>query len=305
MKRRWNGPLLAGGIMLLILLVLVLVPEILPLQDPALEHESIRVGEKLLKPPFAPGEAGFLLGSDSLGRDLLSRLVYGARTTLGIAGLITLGRVLLAVPLGLLAGWRKGWIGRVTEFLSVSMGILPSLLLLILTMATLKFMVVLSLIQGSMTTLFIYYGIALMLIGVPRLADQVRQLTEIAAQLPHVEGAVAIGARPGRILLRHLLPSIQSDLLVILAAEIGWVLMMMGQAAIFGYTMGPTTMTKLEGYRTLTADVNPEWALMVGLNRPLLRTFPWTLLYPALALGMTVGSLQLLSEGLRQRFARS
>jgi peptide/nickel transport system permease protein len=296
LRLRLNVWLVLGALLALALITVLVLPSVVKLTDPDAQRMAAEVGGKMKPAPFRPGEAGFPLGSDQAGRDMLSRLVYGARQTVSLALLITLARAAFAIPLGLAAGWRNGWAARLLAGLGMGFSAVPTLVLVIFALQSLQA------VSGSSWRLV--YVATLLIVGVPRLADQVRRLTEEAAGRPHLEAAVAVGAGRLRILGRHVLPLLRSDLLVILAAEMAWVLMLIGQIAIFGLLLGGMVAIPRDGFPPIIVERTIEWGQMLGVNRSVARDYPWIALYPALALGLTVACFQLLAEGLRLRWAQ-
>lgn len=292
-----NVPLWLGTTLLAGLLLLLVLPLIVGLKDPDAISVATRVGERVVKAPYAPGQLGYVLGSDWAGRDVLSRVVYGARITLLIAVVVTSLRAALAIPAGLLAGWYGGLAARVISALSTGTSALPSIVLATLILGGIQKAV------PESGWLWTYCGV-MVLIGTPRLAEQVRRLTEETARRQHIEAAVALGAPPRRIILKHIFPLMNGELAVSLAAEMAWALVMMGQLAIFNIWVGGYVAVELID-SVLRLEKFPEWGQMMGANRDLLRTGQWWIpVAPGVALGATVVGLQLLAEGLRLRTAR-
>jgi peptide/nickel transport system permease protein len=300
MKRlRLNGPLVLGSLIGLGLLVLLVLPWVVKLRDPYLGVFLADVGGgKLMAPPYKPGVAGYLLGSDFVGRDLLSRLVYGARTTLLVALVISAARWLLALPIGLASAWRGGWAAGLTRTLATGFSAIPSLVMVAIVLLSLKQVVF------ATNTWMAVYGAALIVVGVPRLAEQVRRRAVAVRLMPHIEAAVATGAGGGRIVRRHILPVMVPDLLVMGAAEMAWVLLTMGQLAVFMIFVGGTVKIEKDGWPTRYVEWQAEWGQMLGANRTMFLSNPWIPLYPGMALGLAAACFHLLAEGLRLRFLR-
>nr|PZN70677.1 MAG: ABC transporter permease [Bacillota bacterium] len=257
-----------------------------------------REGARLVAPPYRPGQLGYVLGSDFLGRDYLSRLVYGARTTLGLALAINLVRFAVALPAGLWAGGRRGLPARILQVAASGFGALPALILALMAMRGVR-----PLLLGA-NAWMVAYVLMLGLTGAPRIAEQVRRRTEEVALMPHVEAARALGARPFRILVRHVLPLLRGDLLVMVPSEIAWVLMIMAQLALFGVYPGGFVVVETISGNIAVAEYLPEWGQMLGTAWLYLRQYPWLALCPGLALGLTAAGFHLLAEGLRQRDLR-
>lgn len=295
-RLRLNTSLTLGLILSALLLVTLVVPFVMDLPDPMDLKMTMEVDGALKKPPYAPGVGGYLLGSDQGGRDLFARIIYGARSTLLLGVTVAVGRTLLAIPLGLLSGWYRGLFGRAVAAVSTGMGALPTLVLTTFILWSVQRVV--------RADWLLLYGGVILLVGLPRLAEQVRLLTEETLTMPHVEAAVAVGATPLRILRKHVLPIIRGDILVSVAAETAWVLMIIGQLAIFNIFASGMTSIQV-GERWIILDGQPEWGLMLGANRDLIRGQHWWVpVFPAIALGLTVACFQLLAEGVRVRWLR-
>jgi len=290
--RRLNLPLLVGFVLCLGLVVMLLLPEWITLPDPHMGVYIQMDGRRLRLAPFAPGEFGYVLGSDMVGRDVLSRVIYGARYTLGLAALVNLLRVAVALPAGLRAGWAGGRSGRLVRAAAVGFGSIPALAMVAMTLGGLRW-----LIPGQAGWLAVYVAM-LVLSGAPRMAEQVRRRVEEILIMPHVEAARALGATPGRILRRHVLPLMRADILVMLSSEMAWVLLLMGQLAVFGIYVGGTVAVRGEGW-VMAVEYLPEWGQMLGANRYNILRAPWIAFYPGLALGLAAATFHLLAEGFR------
>lgn len=296
-RLRINAPALVALILALPLLALLLLPLVVDLPDPAQTRLAADVGDRVMPPPYKPGQFDYLLGSDRAGRDLLARLAYGGRLTLSVALSISLLRAAASLPLGLLAGWYGGWAARLISAFSFGLGALPSLVLVTFALSGIR-----AVAQGN-AWIGAYIGVAA-LAGAPHLAEQVRRLTREIAARPHVEAAVSLGAGPPRILTRHVLPLMAGNLAVAFAADVAWVLIMMGQLSVFGIYLGGTLVIERLGHLPLVLESQPEWGQMLGANRDLLRTHPWIPISPALGIGLAASCFQMLAEGLRIRWAR-
>jgi len=290
--RRLNFPLLLGLLLALGLVALLVLPEVVSLPDPHLGVYMQMEGRRVRLAPFAPGEFGYPLGSDAVGRDVLSRVIYGARYTLGLAASVIFLRVALALPLGLRAGWAGGRAGQFVQTLAVGFGSIPALALVAMTLGGLRW-----LLPGEAGWLAVYMAM-LVLSGAPRMAEQVRRRTEEILVMPHVEAARALGATPGRILRRHVLPLMRADVAVMLASEMAWVLLLMGQLAVFGIYVGGTVAVRGDGW-VRYIEYLPEWGQMLGANRYNILGAPWIPFYPGLALGLSAACFHLLAEGFR------
>lgn len=290
---RLNYPLIVAGFLLLGLGAVLVLPYVTDLPSPHHMTVSLFIDGSYKWPPYKAGDGGFILGSDIAGRDILSRIIYGARYSLSIALGAALGRGILAVVIGLLGGWYGGWLRRFIDTATVGFGALPIILLFII-------------LREGISVIFGYhvpYFLLLLLIGLPRLTGQVADLTAEAAKGMHIESAVAVGAHPLRILLRHVAPIIRGPFLTSLAAEASLILVTMGQLAVLGVTIGGIEQVTVSDDPPITVavEIDPEWAQMMGANWGSMRLVPWLVLGPALSLGAAAAAFQLLAEGLRRR----
>ncbi|HEV8303600.1 MAG TPA: ABC transporter permease [Gemmatimonadales bacterium] len=213
----------------------------------------------------------FLLGSDAQGRDVLSRVLYGARLSLAV-GLISQGIALaLGVTLGLVAGYYGRWVdGLVMRAADVTLAF-PSLLLLIAIAAAVK---------PSLPVVFVVIG----LVGWAGMARLVRGQVLVVRGLEYVQAVRALGASDLRIIAHHLLPNVVAPVIVAATLGIGGAIMAEAALSFIGLGAQPPT---------------PSWGAMVAEGRDLLRVAPWVSLVPGLAIGVAVLGLNLLGDGLR------
>ncbi|MGH7530563.1 MAG: ABC transporter permease [Gemmatimonadales bacterium] len=213
----------------------------------------------------------FLLGSDAQGRDVLSRVLYGARLSLAV-GLISQGIALaLGVTLGLVAGYYGRWLdGVIMRVADVTLAF-PSLLLLIAIAAA---------VRPSLPVVFVVIGV----VGWAGMARLVRGQVLVVRALDYVQAARALGASDARILVRHLLPNVVAPVIVAATLGIGGAIMAEAALSFIGLGAQPPT---------------PSWGAMVAEGRDLLRVAPWVSLAPGIAIGLAVLGLNLLGDGLR------
>jgi ABC-type dipeptide/oligopeptide/nickel transport system permease subunit len=218
----------------------------------------------------APSGA-FLLGSDAQGRDVLSRVLYGARLSLAV-GLISQSIAMaLGVTLGLVAGFYGRWVeGLIMRVADVTLAF-PSLLLLIAIAAAVK---------PSLPVVFVVIGV----VGWAGMARLVRGQVLVVRSLEYVQAARALGASDARIISRHLLPNVVAPVIVAATLGIGGAIMAEAALSFIGLGAQPPT---------------PSWGAMVAEGRDLLRVAPWVSIVPGLAIGLAVLGTNLLGDGLR------
>ncbi len=223
-----------------------------------------------------PPGAGWPLGADSLGRDVLTRLLWGGRWTLGM-GLISLAVTIgLGLPAGLLAGVFGDWVEAILMRVVDALLAFPGLLLA---------MAVVALMGRGMGAVAVAVGLA----AAPAYARVTRSaVLEVRVQ-PYVEAARSVGCSEWRIMLRHVLPNAAVSLLAFAATQLGWVLLNGAALNFLGLGVQPGT---------------PEWGVMLADGRGYLREAPWASTFPGLALTFTVLAANLVGDGLQEALRR-
>ncbi|MDR5710157.1 MAG: ABC transporter permease [Armatimonadota bacterium] len=223
--------------------------------------------ERSLRPPSRE----HWLGTDELGRDILSRILYGARLSMGI-GTIAVGiGVVLGVPIGLFSGYFGGWVDLVAQRVVDVLLAFPSTVLAILMVVILGV---------GLQNVMIAVGV----VSVPTYARLVRAQVLSLKEQAFVEAARALGAGTGRILFRHLLPNTVAVLIVQTTLQVGSAIL---SAAALGF-LGL-------GVQQPTA----EWGAMLSTARQYIQLAPHTLVFPGLAILLTVLGFNLFGDGLR------
>ena len=219
-----------------------------------------------LKPPNGTHWAG----TDELGRDVLSRIFYGARYTLGVGFSTALGATFVGTLLGLLAGYFNRLDAVLMRTVDAMMAF-PDILLGIALVA----------ILGPSPLNVV---LALTIVYTPRVARVVRAQTRVIRELPHVEAARATGVGPIRLLCRHVLPLLSSPILVQLSFIFAYALLAEAGLSFLGVGVGSEV---------------PTWGSMVAASTQYMDRALWTMLCPGLAIVLTCLSLQILGDGVR------
>ncbi|HLO02455.1 MAG TPA: ABC transporter permease subunit, partial [Symbiobacteriaceae bacterium] len=288
--------LLAGSLLVLgLVVVAVLAPWIAPF-DPALKAQAIQLpGGVILVPPFTPGGQHWL-GTDDLGRDVFSQILFGTRYALVFAMLAVPARFLLAVPFGLLAAFRGGTWAKIIRWTSIFFTAVPQVLL------PLALIPAVNLIFMDRPGTALFWGVVLVALpGAPRLAGSVQQQAAEVLALPMVEGAYAVGAGTGRTLFRYILPQIFPQLATMLTLEIPAILT---TTALLGYFRANPggAIYDTQTYLPIAPKL-PEWGSLMESPMMLLLAGRWWLWAPFIALCVAVLAFNLVGEGMRRALA--
>jgi peptide/nickel transport system permease protein len=251
-----------GGALVLIFVLMALLAPLLPLADP-LKSNFLAIR----KPPSAL----YWLGTDELGRDQVSRLFYGAQTSL-LAGIFSVAIALVVgIPFGLLAGWYGGWIDIAISRVTEAMLACPFLILAIAFAAILG---------PSLTNAMIAIGLS----AVPIFIRLVRgQVMSVKAE-DFIEGTRAIGARDMRILFRHVLPNTLSPIIVQSTLFMAQAIILEAALSFLGLGQQPPS---------------PSWGQMLNVAKNFMEQAPWMSVAPGIAIFLAVLGFNLLGDGLR------
>ena len=260
---RRNPRLWFGIILLLFVIAAIFAPFVSP-YPPLLYHPALSAQGPTLAHP---------LGTDGLGRDQLSRIIYGTRISLavGISSILVGG--LIGTLLGLLGAYFKGWVDQLVITVTDALLAFPSLILALALVAALG-------------PNFINVAIALALVRIPVYARLARgQTLQVAAQ-DYVAAARCTGTKTSRILMRHILPNIFSPLLVQATISISFAILDESVLSFLGLGAAPPT---------------PEWGSMITEAQHFIFSDPWMMLGPALAIVLVLLSLNIVGDALRDR----
>ena len=252
-----------GVVLLVFTLAAIFAPQVSP-YNPLTYHPSI-----VEQPP----SWAHLLGTDSLGRDQLSRVIYGARISLSIGVISILMGGLAGVFLGMIAAYFKGWVDQGVTFVVDALLAFPSLILALAILA-------------SLGPSLVNVAIALAIVRIPIYARLARgQTLQVAAQ-DYVAAAHCAGTKTTKILMRHILPNIFSPLLVQATLSISFAILDESVLSFLGLGAQPPT---------------PEWGSMITEAQSFIFSDPWMMLGPALAIVLVLLSLNIFGDALRDR----
>lgn len=294
MKRALRSPGVMVGAILVAGLVAVAIfaPSLAPF-DPAqrMPAATVMPDGRILVPPLKPGPE-HLLGTDSVGRDLFSRLLFGTRYAILLAMLVAPVRFLLAVPFGLVAAYRGGlWSGALRWF-STLFTALPHFIIPLALIRPLN-----NVFEGQPGGALFWGVLLVALPGVPRLAGSVQRQAAEVLTLPMVEGAYAVGAGTTRTLFRYILPQLLPQLVTMLALEIPSILT---TTALLGYFRAFVGGSVFIEDPPEILPLLPEWGATMQNPVMLLLSGRWWDWAPYFALMVAVLAFNLLGEGVRK-----
>ena len=262
-RRLARSPLIGVGAVLstLVVLAALLAPLIAPYD----------AANQIATPLLRPGQEGYLLGTDEIGRDVFSRLIYGARVSLYVGLLAVAIASAVGATAGVVAGFAGGWLDNLVMRLMDVLFSLPTLVLAIAITAILS---------PNLTNAVIAIGI----VYAPSFARIARGPTLTVMRLPYVEAARALGAGNARLVLRHVLPNIAAPLMVQVTLSLSTAILTEASLSFLGLGAQPPT---------------PSWGLMLNAARQYMLLDAWIAILPGLAIALTILGFNLLGDGLR------
>jgi peptide/nickel transport system permease protein len=261
-RLRRNPKAVIGATVVVVLLVVIVFAPLLAPKDP-LDGE--------LADSLEPPGSEYLLGADKNGRDVLSRLIFGARTALSGALAVVLISELIGVPLGIWAAYRGGWIDEtITRVWDLLLAFPPLLL---------SFAVV-----AAFGPSLVNAAVALGILYVPFTSRVVRSVTLVQKEMTYTEAARAMGYGQGRIVFRHILPNCVSPIIVVSSLDLAYALLDLAALSFLGLGVQPPT---------------PDWGTMLSEGQLVLLTSPWLAVASGLSIVVAVLGFNLLGDGLR------
>jgi peptide/nickel transport system permease protein len=258
--RHSRGALTGVAILVLLVLTAVFAPAIAPYGLDEQTRES-----------RMPPSAEHPMGTDSLGRDILSRVVFGGRLSLTVGVISVVIGLSLGTVLGLLGGYYGRQVDAAVVMLTDVLLSFPSILLA---------MAIIAILGRGLGNVMIAVGIA----SIPAYVRLVRSSVLAAKNLPYVEAAQVLGAGNARIMARHLLPNVVGPVTVLATLSIATAILTAAGLSFLGLGAQPPT---------------PEWGAMVSDGRQYLRSHWWIAAMPGFAIMLTVLAINLIGDGLR------
>ncbi|HMA08564.1 MAG TPA: ABC transporter permease [Ramlibacter sp.] len=266
-----NKALVIGGVILLVIVVLAVFAPLFAPYDPYVQD----LGNRTV-PPFWYDQGGWLhpLGTDSLGRDYLSRLIYGGRISLLIGASVAVISGLIGTTMGMLAGYFGGKTDMAVSFLVTTRLSMPVILVALATVA---------LVGGSLWVVIAVLG----LLKWDRFAVVMRSATQQVRSLEYVAAAQAAGASTTRIVLTEVLPNVLPHLIVIATLEAASAILLEASLSFLGLGVQPPL---------------PSWGLMISEAKAYMFFSFWLIALPGTALALLIFAINLAGDGLHQVF---
>lgn len=258
----------AGFVILILMVIIAIIAPFIVVHDPI--RPNLR---NSLKAPdyFSEGWSGNVLGADNLGRDVLTRLLIGARYSLIIGGVSIFFAVLLGLFLGTLAGYYGGWADQVIMRVADVQMSMPPLLLVVAIVAALGPSIPNLIIVMTLTTW-------------PKIGRMVRSSVLVTRKTEFVQASIALGADNNWIMFNQILPNVLTPLLILGTQEVGYLIILESVLSFLGIGVQPPT---------------PSWGVLIADGRDFIATAPWTVMAPGLALCLLILGFNFIGDGLR------
>ncbi len=265
LRESWVG--MVGAFLVLFWVMVAILAPLIATFDP---NSSI---QPFAKPGMVAAKGGtFWLGTDHIGRDILSRIVWGSRTVLIYAPLATISAYTVGILMGLLAGYRRGWVDDVLSRLADIILSFPVLVLYIIIIAT---------IGASGINIII----AITFASSPGIMRIVRGLVLDLRNRDYVAAAQTRGESDWKVMLVEILPNARGPLIVDACLRLGYVIITIGVLGFLGLGLPPP---------------DPDWGGMVNETRQMAMAFPHMTLFPCIAISSLILGFNLLADGLRE-----
>jgi peptide/nickel transport system permease protein len=252
-----------GGLIVLALLVAAVFAELI-----APYSFDTQIAGAQLRPP----EARFLFGTDNVGRDILSRIIYGARVSVTVGFATVFLAALLATTVGITSGYFRGRYDIVVQRIVDAWQSFPFLVIILSLLAVLG--------PGMLNTI-----LSLSILTAAASSRVIRSATLSVVEYPYIEAARAMGSGHARIMIRHILPNVAPTILVVATIALGGVILAESALSFLGYGVPPP---------------HPSWGSMLsGSGRTYMYKAPWMAIWPGVAISLVVFGFNMLGDALR------
>ncbi len=250
--------------MLVVVFLAIFAPYIAPYDPTEIHFDAVTM----------PPSPSFLLGTDDMGRDILSRIIYGARIDLLVGLLTIIGAVAIGLPLGAIAAYRGGWTDEIVMRITDMFLSFPSL---VLAMA----------LAAALGPGLIHAMEAMLITWWPWYTRLIRGQVLSIKENTYIEAAKALGANDFRVVIRHVLPNSFAPIIVQGTMDIGNAILTAAALSFIGLGAQPP---------------QPEWGAMITIGRNYIQQYWWMATFPGLAILLTVLGFNLFGDGLRDSF---
>lgn len=302
--KKLNLSLAAGGVIIGILILIMLFPQKFTSFNPyvieGIKSSVQKNGTLAIQgAPFSPSKLN-ILGTDQLGRDLLSLIIYGTRLTLELGLLTVAGRFIIAIPMGIAAGFGNSFSKSVINLFNVLFSAIPALIISVLILN-------ISFFKGLYKEQsIIAFAVVLTITGFGRLARLIGERTENILSQPFIKGEKAIGKRKIKIAFENVLSHLTPELIVLFFIEMALALSMIMELGFFGVYVGNLrVVADTDGIiQMMNISYEPEWASMLASSMKYISIAPWTVLSPAVTFFISIFGFNLFGEGLREELQK-
>jgi len=254
--------MIGGSIILFFIIIAILAPLLT-----SFPYDGSELKARLL-PPFSDGH---ILGTDDLGRDMFTRIIYGARISLRVGFLSVIGSIIIGTFFGLVAGYYGKWVDMIISRIFDIMLAFPSILLAI---------AIVTILGRSLTNALL----AIAIINIPTYGRLVRSKVLSLKEEEFVLAAKAVGMKNSRIIINHLLPNSMTPIIV--QGTLGIATAIIETAALGFLGLGAVPPT-------------PEWGTMLADSKNYIQLAPWTVIFPGISIMLVVLGFNLFGDGLR------
>lgn len=267
--RRHPGAVVGAVILAVLVLAVILVP--LSPYDPEVSDLSSKLEPPSWEHPF---------GTDALGRDMLTRVLYGGRISMFVGLMVVVITLVIGVPVGAIAGYFGGWVDNFLMRMIDAMLAMPTLLVLILLGAILREIELPIVEQNNVVAIAVVIG----LLSWMTVARLVRAIFLTIREMEYVQAARALGSSNLRIMVSEILPNGLGPIIVESTLEIGWAIMEESGLSFLGFGIRPPT---------------PSWGNLLSNAQEHLTQHPWLAIFPGIMIFLTIISVNYIGDGLR------